>query len=192
MLRPLVRILAILVIVAALLVVLDFAELLVPVNSSGSDAMAPTIAACDGRAVAEGFTYRFREPRQGEVVAIHAARTDDGELIPDKDADDVTLVLRVAAEPGDVIEGRRDGRVYVNEIKLDDITTRPFEPLTIPSEQYFVLGDNRSVAVDSRTFGPILGNTMFARVMVVFWPLRDLGFRMQTEVGAPPGEIDCD
>ena len=192
MVRSLVRLLTILVIVAAALVVLEYAELLVPVDSTDGADMAPTLAACSGRGLAEGFTYRIRDPRQGEVVAIHAARTDEGEIVPDKDARDVTLALRVVAEPGDVVVAKRDRRVYVNDVKLDDVETAPFDPVTVPNEQYFVLGDNRSSAVDSRTFGPILENTIFARVRVVFWPLRDFSFRMHTVQGAPPGEIDCD
>ena len=64
---------------------------------------------------------------------------------PDRDADERVLVLRVAAGPGDVIEGR-DGTVFVDEVKFDDITTEPFGPVTVPNEQYFLLGDNRSAA----------------------------------------------
>jgi signal peptidase I len=122
---------------------------------------------------------------------VHAAETDDGEIIPDKDADDRTLVLRVAAGPGDRIVARA-GSVFVNGVKFDDITTEPFGPLTVPNEQYFLLGDNRSVAIDSRTFGPVLGNAIFARVFMVYWPLRDLTFRLGQFQGAPPGKVDCD
>ena len=113
-----------------------------------------------------------------------------GTITPDRDADDRTLVLRVAAGPGDVVEGR-DGTVFVDDVKLDDIATEPFAPVTVPNEQYFLLGDNRSAAIDSRTFGPVLGNAIFARVVAVFWPLRDVTFRLDRESGEPPGRISC-
>ena len=29
--------------------------------------MAPTIPACDGRTIAEGFTYKWRDPHRGET-----------------------------------------------------------------------------------------------------------------------------
>jgi signal peptidase I len=191
MLRWIVRALAILVIVVAGLVVLDFAELLVPIEPDDTSSMANTIPGCDGRVLSQGLTYRwFSDPSPGDVVAVHAAVTDDGDVIPDPDADDRTLVLRVAAGPGDVIAGRA-GTVFVNDVKLDDIATEPFPEFDVPNEQYFLLGDNRSAAIDSRTFGPVLGDTIFAKVFAVFWPLRDITFRLGRGSGAPPGTIDC-
>jgi signal peptidase I len=189
-LRWIVRALALVVFVIIALVVLDFAEILVPVGPDDSASMASTIPACDGRVLAEGITYRIRDPRQDEVVAVHAAVTEDGRVVPDKDATDRVLVLRVAAGPGDAIESRA-GRVFVNDIKLDDITTKPFPRRTVPDEQYFLLGDNRSAAVDSRTFGPVLGNAIFAKVFAVDWPLRDVSFRLDPSSGPPPGPQDC-
>jgi signal peptidase I len=189
MLRWIIRALAILVIVVAVLVVLDFAELLVPAEPDASS-MASTIPGCDGRVLAQGLTYRFADPSPGDVVAVHAAVTDDGDVIPDEDADDRTLVLRVAAGPGDVIVGRA-GTVFVDEVKFDDILTEPFPEFEVPNEQYFLLGDNRSAAIDSRTFGPVLGGAIFAKVFAVFWPLRDITFRLGQGSGASPGTIDC-
>ena len=190
MLRWITRALAVVIIGAAVLVVLDFAELLVPVEPYKTQSMADTIPACDGRVLAQGLTYRFFDPEPRHVVTVHAAENDDGTVTPDRDADDRVLVLRVAAGPGDVIEGR-DGTVFVNEVKLDDIGTEPFGSVTVPNEQYFLLGDNRSAAIDSRTFGPVLGNAIFARVFAVFWPLRDITFRLGRSSGAPPGRISC-
>jgi signal peptidase I len=152
--------------------------------------MATTIPGCKGRVLAQGLTYRWSDPKPNEVVAVHAAVTSDGSVIPDEDADDRTLVLRVVAGPEQTVVGR-GGAVFVDDIKLDDITTPPFERITVPSEQYFLLGDNRTGAVDSRTFGPVLGNAIFARVFAVWWPLRDFTFSLSPFAGAPPGPIDC-
>jgi signal peptidase I len=189
--RWLVRAAAIIVIVVAALVVLDFAELVVPVEPDDTASMATTIPGCKGRVLAQGLTYRLSDPSQGDIVAVHAAETDAGQIVPDKDADDRTLVLRVAAGPGDTIVGR-DGTVFVNDVKFDDITTKPFREVKVPNEQYFLLGDNRSAAVDSRTFGPVLGNAIFAKVFAVYWPLRDIAFSLGQFTGAPPGRITCD
>jgi signal peptidase I len=190
--RWITRALAILVFALAALVVLDFSELLVPVEPDDTSSMATTIPACDGRVLAQGFSYRlFSDPEPGQVVAVHAAETEDGKVIPDEDADDRTLVLRVAAGPGQVIVSR-GGAVFVDDVKFDDLETEPFGPFTVPNEQYFLLGDNRSAAVDSRTFGPVLGDAIFGRVFAVYWPARDITFRLGQGEGAPPGEIQCD
>ena len=190
MVRWLVRAAAILVILVAALVILDFAELLVPVGPDDSASMATTIPGCKGRVLAQGLTYWMSDPSPGDVVAVHAAVTIDGKVVPDKDADDRTLVLRVAAGPGDTIVGR-DGTVFVDELKFDDITTKPFPEVKVPNEQYFLLGDNRSAAVDSRTFGTVLGDAIFAKVFAVYWPLRDISFSLGQFTGAPPGRIEC-
>jgi signal peptidase I len=189
--RWLVRAAAILVIVVAALVVLGFAELLVLVGPDDTASMATTIPGCKGRVLAQGLTYRISDPSPGDVVTVHAAVTDAGKIVPDKDADDRTLVLRVAAGPGDTIVGKA-GTVFVNDIKFDDITTKPFREVKVPNEQYFLLGDNRSAAVDSRTFGPVLGNAIFAKVFAVYWPVRDISFSLGQFTGAPPGRIGCD
>ena len=191
MLRWIVRALALIVIAVVALVVLDFAELLVPVGPDDSASMASTIPACNGRVLAQGLTYRWlTDPSPGDVVAVHAAVTDDGKVVPDRDANDRVLVLRVVGGPGDVVVGRA-GTVFVNQQKFDDITTKPFPAVNVPNEQYFLLGDNRSAAIDSRTFGPVLGNAIFAKVFAVDWPLRDITFRLGQFSGAPPGKIDC-
>ena len=52
------RILAILGVLAVAFGVLWYTGLLVPLNSAGGSSMAPTIPACDGRTIAEGFTYK--------------------------------------------------------------------------------------------------------------------------------------
>ena len=190
MLRWIVRALAVAVFAFTALVILDYAELLVAVEPDDASSMADTIPPCDGHVVAQGLTYRFWDPSPNDVVLVHAAVTNQGVVVPDRDADDRTLLLRVAAGPGDVIEGRA-GTVFVDEVKLDDIQTEPFGPVTVPNEQYFLLGDNRSAAIDSRTFGPVLANAIFARVFAVFWPLREITFRLGQGSGAPPGRISC-
>jgi len=190
MVRGLLRAFTVVVILAIALLILDFAELLVPVTSKGTASMAPTIPACDGRMLAEGFTYKLRDPRRGEVVVIHAAGELGGEITPDSDADDLELTARIVGLPGDQVVGR-DESVFVNGIKLDDIATAPFPRVDVPSGQYFVLGDNRSASQDSREFGPVLREAIFGRVLLVFWPLRDFTFRTDPESGVPPGPVDC-
>jgi signal peptidase I len=177
---------------AALLVaffVLDRTFLLVSVTASGEPSNAPTIA-CGTHVLAEGVTYHIRDPRRGEMVAFHASGTADGPITPDAHARQLTVVRRVVGVPGDQVLGRA-GRVYVNGVKIDDIATAPFKRVDLGSDEYFVLGDNRSASQDSRAFGPVPRNAIFGRVFMAYWPLSDFGRLPSRAAGTPPGQISC-
>jgi signal peptidase I len=185
------RILAILGVLAVAFGVLWYTGLLVPLNSGGTSSMAPTIPACDGRTVAEGFTYKWRDPHRGELVVFHASGTVGGPVTPDSDSRDLSLTKRVVAIPGDEVQGR-DGNVYVNGFKVDDIETNPFPRVEVGADEYFVLGDNRSFSQDSRDFGAVPRDAIFGRVFMVYWPIGDLGSPEIRHEGPPPGEGLCD
>ena len=188
--RRLVRTITVVVIVTLVLVVLDFTRMLVVIGSNGTWAMDPTIPACDGRVLAEGFTYLFRDPHRGEIVAIHATRGSGGEVRTDPEARDLTLTRRVAGLPGDQVVGRA-GSVYVNGVKIDDIRTADFPRVDLGDDQYFVVGDNRSASRDSRSFGPVQREAIYGHVFLVVWPAGDFGRPESRHAGAPPGRIDC-
>ena len=72
-------------------------------------------------------------------------------------------VKRVIAGGGDVVD-LRDGSVYVNGEKLDEEwaygiteteTGAVIYPYAVREGNVFVLGDNRQVSMDSRTFGEV-------------------------------------
>lgn len=90
----------------------------------------------------------YSEYRMGDVVSV---KIPSGKY----------YVKRVIATAGDTIEVR-DGKVYVNDELLDEPyavgETEPQKgtvryPLTLEEGQVFIMGDNRSESVDSRTFG---------------------------------------
>ncbi len=159
-------------------------------RAAGGSSMSPTIPACDGRWLAEGFTYRFRDPRRGEIVVIHARGQLGGPVEPDPKARDLNLGKRVIGIPGDSVVGRR-GRVFVNGAKADDIPTDPFPLIRLGAKQYFVLGDNRSFSQDSRGFGPVPRDAIFGRVVLNYWPLGRFGAPGYDKNLVPPGQVPC-
>jgi signal peptidase I len=105
-------------------------------------------------------------PKRGQVVA----------LIQPNDANE-WLCKRVIALPLDRVELRRDGNVYVNgeqEGTAGGNFGTHFRALPrvwkLGESEYFVLGDNRAVSLDSRQFGPVPVEDFIGRVVCVYWP----------------------
>ena len=171
-------------------VVLNATSLLVPVVGGHGASNAPTIPACNGRYLAEGFTYRFRDPHRGEMVVIHARGQPGSSITPDPHARDLNLTKRVIGVPGDTVVGR-NGHVFVSGRRADEIPTGPFPPTHLGSKQYYVLGDNRSESHDSRDFGPVPRGAIFGRVFLIYWPVGRFGAPGYDKKLIPPGHVAC-
>ena len=108
--------------------------------------------------------FPFHRPHRGEIVIFRFPQD------PSRD-----FVKRVIGVPGDKVE-MRQGEVFVNDVRLDEpyITRRSstsMEPLFVPSDSYFVLGDNRVLSNDSRTWGPVPADNIKGKAWVTYWPL---------------------
>ena len=114
-------------------------------------------------------TYRFSEPQRGDVVVLR---------IPiEKEA----LIKRIIGLPGETIQISHEivtiyNADYPNGMILDEsylgfgIHTDRDQRVTLGANQYFVLGDNRPVSLDSRYFGPINRNQIIGRAWLRVWP----------------------
>ncbi len=91
------------------------------------------------------------------------------------------LLKRVIAGPGDVVDIDAEGNVSVNGELLDEPyvtdkalgeTDRSY-PYQVPDEKYFVMGDNRTVSIDSRStaIGCIETDQIVGKVILRVWPL---------------------
>jgi len=112
------------------------------------------------------YHFLFHPPRQGEVVIFRYENAN-----PDKD-----LVKRVIAVPGQTIE-IRSGVVYVDGEVLDEpyvtaqaASSDSMAPITLGPDQYFVMGDNRKVSYDSRSWGPLPAQDIIGRAWFIYWP----------------------
>ena len=96
------------------------------------------------------------------------------------------LVKRVVGEPGDWVDIDAVGTVFVDNKALDepyienkargqcDITL----PYQVPESRVFVMGDNRSVSVDSRSasIGCVAEEQIIGKIVFKIWPLSNFGF----------------
>ena len=167
--RRLLRTVGIVVGLAVLLTVLNLLSYWQINGESGTFSMAPTLPPCNGQVLAEGFTYRFRNPHRGEVVMFRARGTIGGQIVPTSHNANLQINKRVIGVPGDTVVGK-NGRVYVNGQRSDNIPTAAFPRVKLARDQYFVLGDNRANSTDSRTFGPVPTSRITGRVVIRLWP----------------------
>ena len=153
-----------LVVVAAVAVLV--AVLFLPVLQIYGHSMTPTLE--DGDIVVSMKGSDF-EP--GDVIAFYY--------------NNKILVKRVIAGPGDWVDIDKDGNVTVNgqaleepylqEKALGDCNIKL--PYQVPDSRLFVMGDHRSVSVDSRNtaVGCVAQEQIVGRLVFRIWPLSGMG-----------------
>jgi signal peptidase I len=85
--------------------------------------------------------------------------------------DDEVLVKRVMACPGDSIAMSaghvlRNGRPVIESIPAPMEGSETFPEYRLRGDEYFVLGDNRRVSIDSRDFGPVHAWQLMGKVFL--------------------------
>lgn len=133
-----------------------------------AEGMKPTLQKND-RVLIDKLGYSYNSLERKDIVIF----TPTPEL-KKQDYND-PFIKRIIGLPGETIE-IKNGKVYINNDPLkEEYTLEPPEyklgPVDIPSDSYFVLGDNRSNSYDSRYWGFLKENYIFGKVIKIFWPL---------------------
>ena len=155
---------AILIVVAALAVLA--ATLWMPVLRVYGSSMAPTLH--NGEIL---ISVKTKDFSSGDIIAFYHGNK--------------LLIKRYIAGPSDYVNVDEDGNVSVNGMLLDE--PYPAEkaygeadiefPYQVPDQRYFVMGDNRSVSIDSRSsiVGCIAEDQIVGKVVFRVWPLSAFG-----------------
>ena len=152
-----------LVVVAAAAILV--ANLWLPILQVTGTSMSPTLQ--EGQVLMASKGHDFKT---GDVIAFYY--------------NNKILVKRVIAMPGDWVNISEDGTVYVNDIAIDEPYLKEKAlgdcnielPYQVPESKIFVMGDNRSVSLDSRNtaIGCISEEQVVGRITFSIWPLSKL------------------
>ena len=151
---------SILVTVAAIAILV--ANFLVPAFQIYGNSMSPTLT-------------------EGEIVlAVKGNSFTTGDLVAFYYNNKI-LVKRVIANPGDWVDMNDDGDVYVNGTLLSEPYLEEKSlgdcniefPYQVPENRVFVLGDHRSVSIDSRntSIGCVAEEQVVGRLVFRVWPV---------------------
>lgn len=153
-----------LVVVAAAAILV--ANLWLPILKVTGTSMSPTLQ--EGQVLMASKGHDFKT---GDVIAFYY--------------NNKILVKRVIAMPGDWVNISDDGTVYVNDIAIDEPYLKEKAlgdcnielPYQVPESKIFVMGDNRSVSLDSRNtaIGCVSEEQVVGRIAFAIWPLSKIG-----------------
>ena len=139
-----------------------------------SNSMDPTLHIGD-RLLIEKISYRFHPPDRGDIVVFEPPPQLQAVGYRPEQA----FIKRVMGLPGDILTVH-DGQVYRNNQPLAEpyILASPnyeMNPVTVPENTLFVMGDNRNDSNDSHIWGFLPMQNIIGHAVVRFWPPDDLG-----------------
>ena len=163
-----------------------------------SASMEPTLD-IGQRVLVDRVSYHFGDPEIGDIVVFHppegaingnpqcGAQTSGDEACPqpvDQESD-TNFIKRIVAGPGDTLS-IRDGHPVVNGVEAKEPFIRPCgggpgspcnfpKTITIPPNDYFMMGDNRGSSDDSRFWGPVPRSWIIGEAFFTYWPPDRIG-----------------
>jgi signal peptidase I len=165
-----------------------------------SASMEPTLVPGE-RVLVNRLSYSIGgDPSVGDIVVFHPPSGADGNgrecgvtRQPDQacpegtsEQSDQNFIKRIVAGPGDtlsidnghpVVNGvKKADEPYINPCHGNSDCNLP-EEITIPPDQYFMMGDNRGQSDDSRYWGPVPKDWIVGKAFFTYWPPKEIGLQ---------------
>lgn len=128
--------------------------------------MEPSFSEAD-YLIVDRISYRFRDPRRGEVIVFRYPRNPQKRHIkrivglPEE---------RITIEGKSVYIGPGEERMLLEEKYLPSNRDFGEEEIILGEEEYFVMGDNRNSSVDSRNWGALSRDDIIGRAVIQVSP----------------------
>lgn len=134
--------------------------------------MVPTLQ--DGnQLITDKISYRFGDPKRFDIIVFP------------HEPDHEFYIKRIIGMPGETVEIGQDGTIYINGEVLEENygygETHPQEiegeKIVLSEDEYFVMGDNREVSLDSRyaEVGNIPRSIIIGRAWLRLYPFDEFG-----------------
>jgi len=152
-----------------------------------SGSMLPTLELQD-RVLVEKVRPKLGQPLPlGTIVVFHPPEA----LLAAGYDPKAALIKRVVGRSGDVVEVK-GGQLYRNgEAVVEPWLAEPmlyrFGPVTVPTGNLLVLGDNRNASLDSHLWGPLPNQEVIGTALVRYWPWNRIGL-LRFSAKDPPAQ----
>lgn len=152
-----------------------------------SGSMIPTLEIGD-HILVNKFIYGIKIPFTDKFLISFGRPTRNDVIVfkyPEDESKD--FIKRVIGLPGDVVE-IKDKVVYINGKPLDEpytihrdpsILPKEFQPrdnmdpIIVPQDSYFMMGDNRDQSLDSRFWGFVRLNKIKGNAFGIYWSCKE-------------------
>ena len=126
--------------------------------------------------IIDRVSYRFEEPKRGDIIVFDLPQNENR-----------ALIKRVIGVPGDTVIVKGNTVTIINaDHPTGFILQEPYlDPanlggvfevhVTLGTDEFFVLGDNRRVSADSRLWGILPRKDIVGRVLLRLYPLNAIG-----------------
>lgn len=114
------------------------------------------------------YLFRGEDPQHGDIIVFKFPGDES-----------VDYIKRIVGIPGDVIEVRNK-QLYRNGEPVQESYIRHTHPnligrldnvgpVTVPEDEYFVMGDNRDNSEDSRAWGTVKREKIHGKAGAIYW-----------------------